>query len=119
MLQRSAVNIFVNSQLASSRLVPVTCMLQLGSSPTENTQSISRSENAAEGNYLMPYAVFKNVIFKQGLSRHFPEFMCENGFCIETEYFGVYLIKWITAQQPLFTGQIEESELFITEIILL
>lgn len=77
---RSAGNIFVNSQLAGSRLVPVTCMLQLGSSPTETTQSISRSENAAEANYLMLYAVFKKVIFKQRLSRHFPEFMCENTF---------------------------------------
>lgn len=40
-------------------------------------------------------------------------------FCVEAEYFGVYLIKRINAQHPLFTGQIEESELFITEIILL
>lgn len=65
---RSTGNISVNSKLAGSRLVPVTCMLQLGSSPTETTQSISRSENAAEGNYLMPYAVFKKVIFKRCLS---------------------------------------------------
>lgn len=58
---RSTGNIFVNSQLAVSRLVPVTCMLQLGS--TETTHSISRSENVAEGNYLMPYAVFKKGNF--------------------------------------------------------